>query len=127
MDSTSDTTIDLDTLRAAAGRACALLRVLAHDDRLILLCQLAQGEHSVGELETRLGIAQPTLSQQLGALREAGVVTTRREAKQIFYRLKSDALAPLRALVDQFDPRTARPMGQHGGADSAAHFARVLR
>ena len=103
MDSTSDTTIDLDTLRTAAGRACALLRVLAHDDRLVLLCQLAQGEHSVGELEARLGIAQPTLSQQLGVLRREGLVSTRRDGKHIHYRIASDdALALMHTLHARF-------------------------
>jgi DNA-binding transcriptional ArsR family regulator len=111
MDSTSDTTIDLDTLRGAASRACALLRVLAHDDRLILLCQLAQGEHSVGELETRLGIAQPTLSQQLGVLRREGLVSTRRDGKHIHYRIASDdALALMHTLHARF---CAEPHGAH--------------
>ncbi len=103
MDSTSVTAIDLDTLRAAAGRACALLRALAHDDRLVLLCQLAQGEHSVGELEARLGIAQPTLSQQLGVLRREGLVSTRRDGKHIHYRIASDdALALMHTLHARF-------------------------
>ena len=111
MDSTSDTTIDLDTLRAAAGRACALLRALAHDDRLVLLCQLAQGEHSVGELEARLGIAQPTLSQQLGVLRREGLVSTRRDGKHIHYRIASDdALALMHTLHARF---CAAPHGAH--------------
>lgn len=111
MDATSDTAVDLDTLRAAAGRACALLRVLAHDDRLILLCQLAQGEHSVGELETRLGIAQPTLSQQLGVLRREGLVSTRRDGKHIHYRIASDdALALMHTLHARF---CAAPHGAH--------------
>ena len=67
----------------------------ALDTRLRLACTLAEGEYAVGELEARLGIHQPTLSQQLGALREAGVVATRREAKQIFYRLSEEKAARL--------------------------------
>jgi DNA-binding transcriptional ArsR family regulator len=111
MDSESGTAIDLDTLRATAGRACALLRVMAHDDRLVLLCQLAQGEHSVGELEARLGIAQPTLSQQLGVLRREGLVSTRRDGKHIHYRIASDdALALMHTLHARF---CAAPHGEH--------------
>lgn len=104
-----------------------LLRVLAHPVRLKLIFAIRDTELAVGQIESATGVGQPLLSQQLGVLRNARIVETRRDAKQIFYRLKSDALVPIRALADQFDPHTASPMGQHGGADSAAHFARVLR
>ena len=56
----------------ARREAAALLKTLAHPARLMLACTLAEGEFSVGELEQRLDIHQPTLSQQLGVLREAG-------------------------------------------------------
>lgn len=79
--------LDPDRLRAAAALAVADLKVLANPERLLLLCQLSQGERSVGELETLLGIHQPTLSQQLGVLRSEGVVVTRRSGKQVFYRV----------------------------------------
>lgn len=93
---------DLALLQASADRACALLKVLAHGDRLIILCRLAQGEFCVGELEDDLGIRQPTLSQQLGVLRQEGLVTTRREGKHIFYKLVSDdALAVLGVLHER--------------------------
>ena len=93
----------LDELRTAASRACALLRVLAHEDRLVLLCRLAQGEHTVGELEAALGIVQPTLSQQLGVLRREGLVDTRRNGKYIHYRIASDdALALMQTLHARF-------------------------
>jgi len=72
-------------MRASAQIVTGLLRGLANEDRLLLLCQMAQGEISVGELETRLDIRQPTLSQQLGVLRAEGLVSTRREGKRIFY------------------------------------------
>jgi DNA-binding transcriptional ArsR family regulator len=84
-------------LRPSAGRACTLLRTLAHEDRLLLLCQLLGGERSVGELEELLAIHQPSLSQQLGVLRSEGLVQTRREGKRIFYRLASDEA---RTLID---------------------------
>jgi len=78
-----------------AAEAAALLKTLAHPARLMLACTLAEGEFSVGELEQRLDIHQPSLSQQLGVLREAGLVETRRAAKQIFYRLTEDKAAML--------------------------------
>lgn len=95
--------IDPAQMRAAAARACSLLKTLGNADRLLLLCQLTQGEFCVSELEQILGIQQPTLSQQLGVLREEGVVSTRREGKQIFYALASqEAAAVMRVLYDLF-------------------------
>lgn len=82
-------------MEGRATEVAELLRTLSHPARLMLACTLAEGEYSVGELEEALGIHQPTLSQQLGVLREAGVVETRREAKQIFYRLTEARAAQL--------------------------------
>jgi DNA-binding transcriptional ArsR family regulator len=73
----------------------ALLKTLSHPARLMLVCTLVEGERSVSELEEQLGIHQPNLSQQLGVLREAGIVETRREAKQIFYSLTEARAAEL--------------------------------
>ena len=99
----ADTTIDLDDMRAAADAACRLMKALSNPDRLLLLCQLSQGELRVGELEERLHIVQPTLSQQLAVLRDEGLVTTRREGKHIHYRVASpQALAVLGVLYQQF-------------------------
>jgi len=96
-------TLDLREMRAAAAQACTLLKVLGNPDRLMLLCQLTQGEYCVSDLEALLGIAQPTLSQQLGVLREEQLVSTRRDGKQIFYRIDSrEALAVLQVLYQQF-------------------------
>ncbi len=79
------TAIDPTRLRSAAGQAVGALKVLANEERLLLLCQLSQGEMCVSELEEALDIHQPTLSQQLGVLRTEGVVTTRREGKYVYY------------------------------------------
>jgi DNA-binding transcriptional ArsR family regulator len=79
--------LDPVEMRAAARKVTALLRGIANEDRLLLLCEMTHGELSVGELEARLGISQPTLSQQLGVLRGEGLVATRREGKRIFYRI----------------------------------------
>jgi DNA-binding transcriptional ArsR family regulator len=85
-------TIHPDALRKAAGQAVTALKVLANEDRLLLLCQLSQGEMCVSDLEEALGIYQPTLSQQLGVLRSEGVVSTRREGKHIYYDIADPRL-----------------------------------
>ncbi|MCM3565648.1 MAG: ArsR/SmtB family transcription factor [Hydrogenophaga sp.] len=95
--------LNLEDMQAAAADACRLMKVLSNPDRLMLLCQLVQGEHNVGELEAALGIVQPTLSQQLTVLREETLVSTRREGKNIYYRIDSpQALAVIRTLHQQF-------------------------
>jgi len=78
-------------MKAQAEKAVSLLKLLGNEDRLLLLCQLAQEEYSVGQLEDILEINQPTLSQQLGVLRRARLVATRREGKQVHYRAADEA------------------------------------
>lgn len=75
----------MDTTEEAA----AFLKTLANEHRLFILCQLAEGEKSVTELEKLLRIRQPNLSQQLARLRSEKLVKTRREAKQVYYSLDS--------------------------------------
>lgn len=87
--------IDPSRLRAAAGSAVGVLKVLANEDRLLLLCQLSQAELCVSDLEALLDIRQPTLSQQLGVLRNEGVVSTRREGKRIYYSVADPAALQL--------------------------------
>ena len=100
---TRDTVIDLDTMRTGAQEACALMKVLSNPDRLLLLCGLAGSECNVGELEETLGILQPTLSQQLAVLRTEGLVSTRRDGKNIYYKIASaPALALMQVLYTQF-------------------------
>ncbi|NDP59947.1 MAG: winged helix-turn-helix transcriptional regulator [Oxalobacteraceae bacterium] len=95
--------IPLDQLQASAVQASALLKALSNPTRLLLLCQIGQGEYCVGELETLTGIRQPTLSQQLTILRAEALVSTRREGKQIYYRIAStQALAVMQVLIEQF-------------------------
>jgi DNA-binding transcriptional ArsR family regulator len=95
----SSLVIDPEALRGAAGQAVAALKVLANEQRLLLLCQLSQGEMCVSELEEALDIHQPTLSQQLGVLRTEGVVETRREGKNIFYSVADPALLEILAVL----------------------------
>jgi len=97
---------DLSKLQAAAGQASGLLKALANPGRLLLLCQMTQGEFAVGALEALTGIRQPTLSQQLTVLRDERLVATRREGKQVFYRIASpEALAVLQVLYELYCPR----------------------
>lgn len=93
--------IDPDILRDAAGVAVRSLKLLANEERLLLLCQLSQGECCVSELEEKLGIRQPTLSQQLGVLRNDGVVGTRRQGKQIYYSVADPGILQILALLYQ--------------------------
>ncbi|WP_073326538.1 ArsR/SmtB family transcription factor [Wenxinia saemankumensis] len=72
---------------AQALEAVAMLKALAHEGRLTILCQLAGGEKSVSELEEVLGARQSAVSQQLARLRQDGFVTPRREGKSIRYAL----------------------------------------
>ena len=81
--------INLKKMQASADEACRLMKVLSNRDRMLLLCEISQGEKCVGELEEALDIHQPTLSQQLTVLRNEELVETRREGKQIYYSLSS--------------------------------------
>ncbi len=80
---------DITALHTSAFAACALLKILANEDRLLILCELSQGTRNVGELEDLLGIHQPTLSQQLTVLREENLVATERKGKYIYYSVAS--------------------------------------
>lgn len=94
--------VNFEKLRSSAEMATSLLKVMANSDRLMLLCQLSQGEKSVGELEEMLAIKQPTLSQQLTVLRKAELVSTRREGKNIYYMISSQsALAIMHVLYQE--------------------------
>ncbi len=78
---------------ARAGEAATLLKALAHEARLMVLCQLLEGEHSAGALQEASGLSQSALSQHLARLREEGLVATRREAQTIYYSLAEPNVA----------------------------------
>lgn len=115
-----------------------LFRVLGHETRLRLLLLLVDGEVSVGALDSVSGVGQPALSQQLAVLRKAGLVATRRAAKQVYYRVDPAALSPVMALLGQLGKAAQteaplRPQLQSPAAPadtqpstSAAGFARML-
>jgi len=77
-------------LQANAERACDLLKSMAHEGRLIILCLLSLKERSVMELEESLDLRQPAVSQQLARLRADNLVKTRRDGKMIYYSLASE-------------------------------------
>ena len=80
-----------------ADAAAALLKALAHPARLLVLCQLVEGEASVGELQPLTGLSMSALSQHLAVLREMALVQTRRDAQTIFYSL---AAGPAVSVLD---------------------------
>jgi ArsR family transcriptional regulator, virulence genes transcriptional regulator len=86
-------------LEASAAAAAGLLRALANERRLLILCQLGDGELCVGALQQRLGLSQSALSQHLALLREEGVVATRRQSQTIFYRIADPAAVQIIAAL----------------------------
>ncbi|MGV8959631.1 MAG: ArsR/SmtB family transcription factor [Stenotrophomonas sp.] len=85
MAKSSQNTFDVTTMRARAGDAAQLLKALANEKRLQVLCLLTEGERSVGDINALLDLSQSALSQHLAVLREEGLVHTRREAQTIYY------------------------------------------
>ncbi|MFO1377262.1 MAG: metalloregulator ArsR/SmtB family transcription factor [Steroidobacteraceae bacterium] len=90
-------------MKPHADRAARLLRSLANEQRLLLLCNLLEGPMSVGELNERVALSQSALSQHLAVLREAGVVTTERRAQSILYALpRGPVIDIIRVLKHEF-------------------------
>lgn len=100
---------DLSLFEESAGRAAHLLRLLANERRLMILCQLVDGELSVGALQQRVGLSQSALSQHLALLREEGVLTTRRASQTIYYSVADhSALRVIQTLAELFCPPEMR-------------------
>ena len=90
-------------LQARADHVAARLSLLANAKRLLILCELAKGERSVGALQQAVGLGQSALSQHLSKLREAGMVATRRESQTIHYRIDDrDTQVMMAALYEAF-------------------------
>lgn len=79
--------MDFDTMQRNATEAVTLLKGLANESRLMIMCVLTEGEVSVGELNKRIELSQSALSQHLAVLRDQGLVKTRRESQTIYYSL----------------------------------------
>jgi DNA-binding transcriptional ArsR family regulator len=82
--------VDVGRMAGRAREASDFLKALAHESRLLILCDLLRGERSVGELEALLSRRQSTVSQQLARLRLEGLVSARRDGKTIYYSIASD-------------------------------------
>ena len=107
-------------MEAAADQASELLKSLANRHRLLILCQLVDGEKSVGELARFLGARDSTVSQHLALLRKDGLVAPRRDGQTIFYAIASDPArqvlhtlfaiycAPMPLCRDPAEPAAAR-------------------
>jgi len=93
---------ELKKMQSSAKDACKLMKVLSNRDRMMLLCEIAQAEKCVSELEAALDLHQPSLSQQLTVLRKEKLVKTRREGKQIYYSLSSQVAVAVMGLLYKY-------------------------
>jgi DNA-binding transcriptional ArsR family regulator len=100
---TTDNVLEITDMRRNAAAATRLLKSLANESRLMIMCVLAEGERSVGALNDSIKLSQSALSQHLALLREQGLVRTRRERQTIYYSLAdSEAIPIIQALHDTF-------------------------
>jgi len=95
------TNVDPEEMEAHAGAASRLLSRLSHETRLLVMCHLSQGELSVGALNDRIPVSQSVLSQHLALLREDELVTTRREAQTIYYRIADEKAARVLSVLHE--------------------------
>lgn len=129
----------LHTSRSAAEQAAERIKIYAQPQRLMILSLLVGGEYTVSGIDAATGIGQPALSQQLAELRRAEIVRTRRESKQVFYRIADDkVLICIKAIEamfsDQVAPAEALTMALADSAprrsapyeNGAAAFARII-
>ncbi len=100
--------------------ASDLLKAVANPNRLAIVCHLMEADRSVAQLEEDLGIEQPTLSQQLTHLRNAGVITGRRDARNVIYEIHDrrirSVIHTLRILFADLEDMTMRQRGADPGA-----------
>ncbi len=89
----TDTDLDLSKMQISALEAAEMLKVMAHPDRLMVICQLTQGEVGVGVLQSNSALSQSALSQHLTVLRKHNIIKARKSAQQVFYSLADDRAA----------------------------------
>lgn len=115
--------MDVDKLQACARKASSLLKAMSNEHRLLILCQLVNGEKSVGELVRLVGLSQSALSQHLARLRRDHVVKTRREAQTIYYSVASrEALAMLQGVYELYCGDRSDGIG-HKDGHASSHVA----
>jgi DNA-binding transcriptional ArsR family regulator len=100
--------MNIEEIKARAGEAADFLKSMANRCRLIVLCELLKGERTVGELEAVAGLSQSALSQHLAKLREAKLVSTRRESQTIYYALANPGVQRLIAVLHDLYCRPVR-------------------
>ena len=138
-----DRSLSLSAMQEKATEAADFMRLFSTPSRLMLLCHIAQKERSVGDIQEALDFKQPALSQQLGELRQAGVVQTRRESRQVYYSIADDRVAVVMKMLLQvfcgvgpeeaapaIEPNPApaaasRPIASGGSFGEMAHWARL--
>lgn len=106
-----------EALKVKAEEAADFMRLFSTPSRLMLLCRIAQKECSVGEIQEELEFKQPALSQQLAELRQAGVVKTRRESRQIYYSITDGRVAVVMHMLMQMFCGVAPATNAEGDAD----------
>ena len=89
----------LDEMQIHAGQAANLLKALANENRLMIMCTLLEGELSVGELNAKVPLSQSALSQHLASLRDAGLVSTRKEAQTVYYQVCGNEASKIIAVL----------------------------
>ena len=108
-----------------------ILYALAHAVRLQILCAIKDCERAVSDIEEVTGITQPRLSQQLAILRKAELVETRREGKQVLYRVNQERMRDVSEMLDSLAGTVAVPATRNNGPASAkggaARFAKISR
>lgn len=87
--------IEMDEMKKNAEEVAELLRVMAHPERLMVLCQLTQSEMGVGLLQQGSTLSQSAFSQHLTVLRKHGIIQARKESQQVFYRLADSRITAL--------------------------------
>lgn len=100
--------MNVEDLRSRAGEAASFLKSIANDRRLIILCELVNGERTVGELEAVVGLSQSALSQHLAKLRDAKLVKTRRESQTIHYSLADSSVSKVIGVLHDVYCKPAR-------------------
>jgi DNA-binding transcriptional ArsR family regulator len=89
----SEEACSLSVMEQNAREAAALLKALAHESRLLIMCHLIDAEKTVTQLNQTVPLSQSALSQHLAKLRHQGLVTVRKDAQMVYYRLKSDKVS----------------------------------
>ena len=112
--SVEDTEEKLDDFMSKARAASSLLKALSHETRLLILCLLSTGERTVSEIEQFLGLQQAVVSQQLARLRMENILQTRRDGRQIYYRIADPQLNELISVLYKMycEPGSKMPVAE---------------